>query len=96
MLGRKKKKNKPLVNKKNLKNFLQHVTKSIDQNFSGQESKQLELILKGQLDSWFQNTIQQGNPLDAISVKVGVCLGILETLRKVNESQNKEKIGYIA
>lgn len=86
----------PKVNKENLENFLEQITTSIDENFSGRESNQLEQLMRKELDTWLDQTVNKNKPLDMISVKVGVCIGILESLRKINETEEKERVTYIA
>lgn len=98
-LRRKKKgkeKKKPMiVTKENLKIFLEGVTKSVNANFNGQESNALEKDLEREFNHWLKNTIFAGKPLDPDSVKIGVVLGILQTLRKINENEDKTKVSYI-
>lgn len=88
---RKKKKRKiQTITKKNLMSFLKEVATSVDQTFSGQESEILQKILEKELDHWLKNTIFKNQPLNSEDVKVGICLGLMEALRKINESEEKE------
>ncbi len=93
---KKKKTEQEKISKENLKTFLKEISSSVDLNFSGQESNQLEKILKAELQNWFAKTIGKDRPLDSTSLKIGVCLGIIETLRKINEAEEIEKVTYIA
>jgi len=96
---RKDKKKKPkkleMVNKGNLKAFLNEVSKSINANFSGQESVALQKDLENEFNVWLKNTIFAGKSLDPEAIKIGVVLGVLQTLRKINEAEEKTKVTYI-
>lgn len=80
------------LDEENIEKFLEEVTKSVDENFSGQESNQLEESFRHELNIWLRNTIFAGKKLDPDAVKFGVVLGITETLRKVNEAEEQERV----
>jgi len=94
---RKTKKEFKEINKGNIKAFLQQISKEIDQSFSGQESTALEELLEKELQHWLNKTVFSGSSLDPNAVKLGICLGLKETLRKINEAEELEKAPkYIA
>lgn len=86
----------PEINKGNLENFLKEITKSVDANFSGKESVQLQKFFQNELNAWVEQTILAGKPLDTEAVKVGVILGLKEALRKINEVEEETRVTYIS
>lgn len=84
------------IDKNNVQEFLKKVSMAVDQTFSGQESSSLEELYRKELKAWIEKTIEKGDILDADAVKLGVCLGLFETLRKVNEAEEKENVSYVS
>lgn len=84
------------IDKENLEAFLAEITKSVDFTFSGQESIQLEKKMKNEVQVWLKETIFSGKQLDPAAIKLGVCIGIQETLRKINETEEQERVTYIS
>lgn len=84
------------LNKKNFHSFFKEITKSVDLVFSGQESKLLEKAMEKELDLWLKATIFADKELDVEAIKIGICLGIKESLRKINEAEEFRKVSYIS
>lgn len=84
------------LNKRNIEIFLNEITKSVNATFSGQESLYLENVLRIEVQTWLKNTILSGKELDPIAVRFGVCLGLQEALRKINEAEKEERASYIS
>jgi hypothetical protein len=84
------------LNKENLEAFLKEVSKSVDISFSGQESNYLEKQFAKEVDSWLKVTIFASKELDIDAVKLGICLGLKEGLRKVNEAEEMRRVTYIS
>lgn len=81
----------PMVDKENLDAFLKEIMNSVDKIFSGQESATLEKMMAHEFENWVKHTINQDQPLDMETLKIGVCLGLRESLRKINEAEEKPK-----
>lgn len=97
-LRRKKIKSKNFIriDKNNIENFLKEVAKSVDANFSGQESIKLQKYFEQEFNAWLKQTIFAGRALDPNAVKLGVVLGLKEALRKINEAEEQERtVSYI-
>lgn len=93
---KKKKKQFKEIDKKNIKEFLKTLSNSIDETFSGQESITLEKVFKKELENWIHETVFKGENLNPRAVKLGVCLGLLESLRKINETEEKQSVTYVS
>jgi len=93
--GKKKRKSKK-INKRNLDSFLREVTKSVDTTFDGQESNQLERLMRKEIQTWLKSTVLSGKDLNSDAILLGVCLGVCETLRKINEEEEPKKVTYIS
>lgn len=91
----KKEKKFDTVNEKNYKDFLTEISKAIDNSFNGQESITLQQVFEKEVSTWLNNTIFAGKKLDPNAIKFGICLGLKESLRKINESEQKAKVTYI-
>lgn len=94
-IGVQKAKEYKAVNKDNYQSFLKEVGEAVDLTFAGQDSVLLEQAVKQELDYWLKNTIFAGKELDPPSLKLGICLGIREALRKVNEAEEIPRVSYI-
>jgi len=94
--GKKKKKKQESVDKSNLKAFLKKISVSVDQTFAGQESVVLQKIFEKELESWIAETVLKGEKLSPNAIKFGVCLGLLESLRKINEAEEQTHVTYIS
>jgi len=101
MFGKKKKveipQKYPKVDKNNIDAFLKDVSISIDKTFSGNESSTLQKHFQEELTNWIKSTIEQGQELDPATIKLGICLGIKEVLRLINEAEkDKDRPVYVA